>query len=99
LISFTSLKEVKTMGWKETRVMDQKQKFVFRALDSTVRMSEACREFEISRKTGYKWLRRFEECGKVGLMDLSRRPMKCPGETSREMILAIVEVRVNHGTW
>ena len=54
------------MPWKECSVMDERLQFV----------AELCREFGISRKTGYKIFDRYQECGVQGLTDRSRRPCR-----------------------
>jgi len=53
--------------------MSLRQEFVPMALQAGVSMSELCRRFEISRKTGYKWLRRYRAEDLCGLADRSRR--------------------------
>ena len=55
--------------------MDEKLKFVARLLDGED-MSSLCRDFGISRKTGYKIWDRYKECGLMGISDRDRRPMK-----------------------
>ena len=82
------------MPWEITDVMDQRKRFVLRALGGTVRMAELCREFGISRKTGYKWVTRFKERGEQGLDDLSRRPRASPSKTSAELQLEVVKLRL-----
>jgi transposase len=54
------------MPWTERSVMDQKVQFVARRLAGE-RISDLCREFGISRKTGHKLFARYEECGIEGL--------------------------------
>jgi len=54
------------MPWKQCSVMDERLQFV----------AELCREFGISRKTGYKIFDRYQECGVQGLTDRSRRPCR-----------------------
>src|ERR1700741_4895525 len=61
------------MPWKECSVMDERLQFVARRLAGEP-MSELCREFGISRKTGYKIFERYQDCGVQGLTDRSRRP-------------------------
>src|ERR1700751_1967707 len=61
------------MPWKECSVMDERLQFVARRLAGEP-MAELCREFGISRKTGYKIFDRYQECGVQGLTDRSRRP-------------------------
>jgi hypothetical protein len=63
------------MPWKECSVMDERLQFVTRRLAGEA-MSELCREFGISRKTGYKIFDRYQECGVQGLTDRSRRPYR-----------------------
>ncbi len=57
------------MPWKESSVMDEGMRFVIRLKDGES-MAALCREFGISRKTGYKILDRYEQCGVEGLSDL-----------------------------
>src|ERR1700690_2187069 len=60
------------MPWKECSVMDERMQFVARRLAGE-QMAELCREFGISRKTGYKIFDRYQECGMQGLTDRSGR--------------------------
>jgi putative transposase len=62
-------------------------------------MAELRRRYDVSRKTGYKWLGRFEEEGVAGLADRSRRPHFCPHETMPCVVEAILEARRHHPTW
>ena len=56
------------MPWKECSVTDERLQFVARRLAGEP-MAELCREFGISRKTGYKIFDRYQECGIQGLTD------------------------------
>ncbi len=56
------------MPWKESSVMDERMRFVIRLKDGES-MALLCREFGISRKTGYKILDRYEQCGVEGLSE------------------------------
>src|SRR5215470_2455437 len=60
------------MPWKECNPMDERLKFIARLLDGE-KMAGLCREFGVSRKTGYKILTRYHETGLEGLTDRSRR--------------------------
>ncbi len=62
-------------------------------------MAEACRSFNISRKTGYKWLRRYEKDGDSGLADQSRRPVNQATKLSEKVLLRIVGIRIAHKHW
>jgi hypothetical protein len=63
------------MPWKECHIMDERVKFIARLLDGEA-MTGLCEEFSISRKTGYKILQRYRDCGIEGLNDRSRRPYR-----------------------
>ena len=80
------------MPWTETCVMEQRIKFIMDALDDTYCMTELCNYYGISRKTGYKWLARYDQGGIEALSDRSRAPHSHPQEIShrtKETILAI----------
>jgi transposase len=64
------------MPWKECSVMDERLRFVGRLLDGEA-MTAVCREFGISRKTGYKIFDRYKEHGLEALTDRSRRRSAC----------------------
>ena len=55
--------------------MDERLRFVARMLEGE-KMAGLCREFDISRKTGYKLYTRYKDYGLVGLTDRSRRPYR-----------------------
>lgn len=63
------------MPWKECSVMDERVRFVGRLLDGEA-MSDVCRSFGISRKTGYKIYNRYRDDGLEALTDRSRRPVR-----------------------
>ncbi len=87
------------MPWKETQPMEERRKFVEAVRSGSWTMTELCERFDVSRKTGYKWLGRAEKDGWVGLKDHSRRPHSCPWRTPRHVEEAIVEVRLAHPSW
>lgn len=87
------------MGWKGVTIMDQRVRFIAEYLRDYFPFSELCLQFNISRKTGYKWIERYEQEGSEGLKDKSRRPHGSPYETDGEIIEAIVEARMKHPTW
>src|SRR5262245_22790630 len=62
------------MPWKECSVVEERLRFVARLLDGEA-MTDLCREFGISRKTGYKIFDRYKEHGLEALTDRSRRPV------------------------
>ena len=75
------------MSWKESSIVSERMKFIVR-LEGGERMSDLCREFGISRKTGYKFLERYQEFGPNGLWDQSRKPERL----ARSMPQAIQEL-------
>ena len=87
------------MPWMETCVMDQRAVFVLDVLRGEVSMACVCRRYGISRKTGYKWLGRFDVDGVSGLSDRSRAPRRHPNEVSAEVEAAVVSLRHRHPTW
>jgi transposase InsO family protein len=74
-------------------VKDQREEFVGLARQPDANVSELCRRFGISRKTGYKWLARED------LADRSRRPNSSPTRTSAELEAQVVSVRAEHPAW
>jgi len=62
-------------------------------------VASLCRRFGISRKTGYKWLKRYSESGEEGLKDRSRRPQGSPVRTPAEMEKRVEELRNSHPAW
>ncbi len=87
------------MPWKETHVMDERLKFIAQYLDGMWRMTELCRAFGISRRTGYKIVRRYGEEGVSGLSDRSRAPLHHPNAVSPAIRNEILLLRDAHGTW
>jgi putative transposase len=84
------------MPFEETRVMDQRHRFVCEAHCRLMSFSELCRRYGISRKTGYKWMERWLEEGNQGLQDRSSKPLSSPAATAAEVVEAILEVRRKH---
>lgn len=85
------------MPWKEETVEDQRRTFVIRANEAGCNFSALCREFRITRRTGYKWLERYRS-GEA-LEDQSRVPLHQPRKTNPETEELILSVRSNHPTW
>lgn len=87
------------MPWKDVSPMDQKLQFVSLAATGRLTVSQLCEDFDISRKTGHKWLSRYDNHGAVGLKDHSRRPRGCSHRTAEEVRALIIEERKRHPTW
>lgn len=79
--------------------MSLKTEFVRLALQEGANLSSLCRRFDISRKTAYKWLRRYRDEGLDGLRDRSRRPRSSPRRASATVEAAVVEARRAHPAW
>ena len=72
--------------------MDERLKFIARLLDGE-KMAGLCREFGISRKTGYKILERYNDCGLEGLTDRSRRPYRHANQLPIQIETLIVRLK------
>ncbi len=78
--------------------MDERLKFIARLLDGEM-MSTVCREFNISRKTGYKLLQRYRDSGLHGLTDRSRRPYRQASQLPVQVETLIVRLRRERPGW
>jgi putative transposase len=78
--------------------MDERLKFVARLLDGE-KMAVLCREFDISRKTGYKILTRYNDSGLEGLTDRSRRPYRHANQLPFQIEKLIVRLKQDKPTW
>jgi transposase InsO family protein len=87
------------MPWKEETPMSQRTAFVKEAKVEEINFSALCRQFGISCKTGYKWLKREQESGIAGLSDQSRRPKHSPRRTDEVLETKVLEVRRKHKVW
>ena len=87
------------MPWKEHKTVDRREAFVLTRLRGEQSMTELCREFGISRKTGYKWEQRFLDGGVPNLVDRASRPHVLGRMTPRELTERIVAARISHPTW
>lgn len=81
------------MPWRTESVMDQRVEFVLRAKAGEETMAALCREFEISRPTGYLWRQRHREAGVLGLCDRSHAPRRFRGQVSAEIAAAVLALR------
>jgi transposase InsO family protein len=86
------------MPWREGSVMDERMRFVIRLKDGES-MATLCREFGISRVTGYKILDRYEECGLEGLNDRARRPFRYANQLPAQIEAAIVAAKREKPHW
>lgn len=81
------------MAWRNIKVEDQREYLIKNYLSKFSTMKELCEELGISRKTGYKWLERYEKGGLKALSDLSRAPKVPNKKFSDESINFALEVK------
>ena len=86
------------MPWKESSVMEERLRFVARILDGEG-MSDVCRSFGISRKTGYKIFNRYKEDGLEALTDRSRRPVRYANQLPEQIERTIVRLKKEKPNW
>ena len=87
------------MVWKATCAMEERMGFVLAAVEKEEPFAALCRRFGVSRRTGYKWLERYEEEGIEGLKDRSRAPLHHPQAMTRRIAKQCLAVRRAHTTW
>ena len=86
------------MPWKECNRMDERLKFVARLLDGEP-MTQVCRDFGISRKTGYKIFNRYKDSGLEGLVDRSRRPYRHANKLPVQVERTILKLKQQWPDW
>jgi len=87
------------MAWGEVKVMNQRLAFIEECQAKELKFAEICRRYEISRKTGYKWLNRYQDDSINGLADRSRAPKTQAGATDDSLIKSILDLKHLHSTW
>jgi transposase len=86
------------MAWNECSVMDERLRFVARLLEGEG-MTEVCREFGVSRKTGYKIFNRYKDQGLEALSDRSRRPVRYANQLPDQVERLIVDLKRGKPHW
>ena len=84
------------MPWRSKIVEKLREEFVASAMSCT-NFSALCREFGITRKTGYKWLKRYAES--EPLSDKSRAPHLTANKTPEVAEQAIIALRKSNPGW
>jgi transposase len=87
------------MTWKVTNVQEERLKFIAAWKTGGSSMTDLCNEFGISRKTGYKYLERYEAEGLDGLKDRSHAAHHQPNKTRALITELIIEERRKHPSW
>ena len=86
------------MPWKEVSIMDERLRFVARLLEGE-KMTDVCREFGISRKTGYKIFDRYQQDGPIALSDRSRRPVRYANQLPEQIEKLVVTAKRDKPHW
>ena len=87
------------MPWLETKPMTERRRFIVAVEADELTMAERCRQFGISRKTGYTWFARYANEGVEGLKDRSWAPHHCPHAVGPEVREALIALRSRYPTW
>src|ERR1044072_2618039 len=86
------------MPWKECHVEEERLRFVARLLDGE-KMAGLCREFGISRVTGYNIFTRYKQCGLEAFRDGSGRPYRHANKLPFQVERTILSIRRDHPSW
>jgi transposase InsO family protein len=87
------------MPWEETNGMNERLRFIASKLEAAEPFSCLCERFGVSRKTGYKWVARYESNGVAGLEEHSRAPLSHPHAVTDDVVEKILEIRKKHPRW
>ncbi len=87
------------MPWHETSPMEERVELVREYESGLFTMTELAAQYGISRKTGYKWLERYEAEGVLGLLNRSRRPHESPQATDPDLLATLLQLRRRHPQW
>jgi putative transposase len=87
------------MPWQEVTPVEQRLDFIRDYETELFTMTELAAQYGISRKTGYKWVERYEAEGALGVRDRSRRPHESPQATAPHLVEALIAVRHRHPRW
>ncbi len=87
------------MPWKPVATMNLRSEFIQLALSKKTPFNQLCAHYNISRKTGYKWLARHHQDQLASLEDQSRRPLYSPTRTPASVVQQVVTLRRQHTAW
>jgi len=87
------------MPWPKRSIVSIREELILKVLAREDTVVDLAEEYDVSRKTIYKWLARYQTQGLTGLVDESRRPLNSPMKTSAEFALEIVQLRKEHARW
>ncbi len=87
------------MAWRTNNVQEQRVEFVVAASRKEKSLTELCAEFNISRPTGYNWLKRYRDNGIQGVQERSRRPNHSRQRTASGLEERAVALRQQRPDW
>jgi transposase InsO family protein len=89
------------MPWREMDIVSKRLEFVLLALQPQANVRELCRREQISPKTAYKWIGRYQASpgDAAALRDQSRRPLRCEQRTPEALEAAVIQLRNQHPSW
>lgn len=87
------------MPWQETCAVNERTRFILAYLQGDEPLAALCRQYDISRKTAYKWLGRFQAGDFAALADRPHTPRRCPHAVTPEVQEAILDLRNQHPSW
>jgi transposase len=87
------------MPWKEMSKMDQKQEFIILYKSRAYTITQLAEMFKISRPTAYKYIKRYEDFGMAGLLEISRKPHNISNKTPSDIEKQILYLRNKHPRW
>ena len=87
------------MPWQETDPVDQRERFIDDHRHALYSMAELCARYGVSRPTGYKWLARYDQGGRLALQPRSHAPHRCPHRISDAVAELLCDARAAHPTW
>ena len=87
------------MAWMNTQVEYQRENFITACLENQATISDLCRDFGVSRKTGYKWLSRFKDEGVAGLKDRNKARHTQSLKTTEELTQKIIHIKQRYVKW
>ena len=85
------------MPWKQVRVSEQRMRFAIEASKPGSCMAALCREYRVSRQTGYLWLKRYRQGGAAAVLtEQSRRPHISPHQANADAEVSIKAPAIKH---
>ena len=87
------------MVWRENSVNKERMLFISEWLKKEHKFNELCERFGISRKTGYKWVNRYNSEGESALLPRTSAPHHCPHKTDNMVIEKILAYKYRYPTW